>query len=126
MRKWMRERAKRRKGTENTSESTGKIGQTIDPSQPAPLVPSYDAGSTHSSRENTVEQDEPAISHREPTPAAPRRESSRAPRRESQPRRESNDRHARRPSNQNGEEESEGRMEVETQPDSPSAPSESG
>src|SRR3954469_8426213 len=108
MRKWMRERVKRRKGTENTSESTGKIGQTIDPSQPAPLVPSYDSGSTHSSRESTVEQDEPVISHREPASAPPRRETSRAPRREpqsrrespAQPRKESNDRQSRRPSNQ--------------------------
>src|SRR4051812_3360508 len=100
MRKWMRERAKRRKGTENTSESTGKIGQTIDPSQPAPLVPSYDAGSTHSSRDSSVEQDEPVISHREPASAPPRRESSRGSRRESQPRKESNDRQSRRSNNQ--------------------------
>lgn len=42
MRKWLRERAKRRKSSsENTAEATGKIGQTIDPSKPAPLVPSY-------------------------------------------------------------------------------------
>jgi predicted kinase len=42
MRKWMRERMKRRKkSSENLSESTGKIGQALDPSKPAPIVPSY-------------------------------------------------------------------------------------
>jgi predicted kinase len=44
MRKWMRERMKRRKkSSENLSESTGKIGQAIDPSLPAPIMPSYDS-----------------------------------------------------------------------------------
>src|SRR5881398_329906 len=93
MRKWMRERAKRRKGTENTSESTGKIGQTIDHSKPAPLVPSYDSGSTHAHRAETEEEVEA-----KPT------------------------RHARR----EREKEPDNRMEVETQPESPTAPSESG
>jgi predicted kinase len=42
MRKWMRERGKRRKKTsENLSEATGKVGQALDPTQPAPIVPSY-------------------------------------------------------------------------------------
>jgi predicted kinase len=42
MRKWMRERLKRRKkSSDNPSEQTGKIGQSIDPSQPAPIIPSY-------------------------------------------------------------------------------------
>src|SRR5688572_9135873 len=42
MRKWIRERAKRRKKpSENLSEATGKVGQALDPSQPAPIVPSY-------------------------------------------------------------------------------------
>src|SRR5438309_8649307 len=44
MRKWMRERMKRgKKPSENVSESTGKIGQAIDPLKPAPLMPSYDS-----------------------------------------------------------------------------------
>ena len=44
MRKWMQERIKRgKKPSENLSESTGKIGQAIDPMKPAPLMPSYDA-----------------------------------------------------------------------------------
>ena len=44
MRKWMRERMRRRKKpSENLSESTGKVGQAIDPTKPAPLIPSYEA-----------------------------------------------------------------------------------
>lgn len=44
MRKWMRERMRRRKKpSENLAESTGKVGQAIDPTKPAPLMPSYDA-----------------------------------------------------------------------------------
>ncbi|MCU1287293.1 MAG: putative kinase [Acidobacteriales bacterium] len=34
---------RRKKSSENTSESTGKIGQAIDPTMPAPLRPSYDS-----------------------------------------------------------------------------------
>jgi predicted kinase len=42
MRKWMRERMRRRKkSSENVSESTGKVGQALDPTKPAPIVPSY-------------------------------------------------------------------------------------
>src|SRR5579872_5701317 len=46
MRKWMRERMKRRstKKAPNETESTGKVGQELpqlDPSQPAPLQPAY-------------------------------------------------------------------------------------
>jgi len=48
MRNWMRERMKRRaKKQPNESESTGKVGQELpemDPTQPAPLRPSYEAG----------------------------------------------------------------------------------
>jgi predicted kinase len=48
MRNWMRERMKRRaKKQPNESESTGKVGQELpelDPAQPAPLRPSYEAG----------------------------------------------------------------------------------
>src|SRR5437762_2897107 len=50
MRNWMRERMKRRaKKQPNESESTGKVGQELpqlDPSQPAPIQPSYETG-TH-------------------------------------------------------------------------------
>jgi predicted kinase len=42
MRQWMRERMRRRgKRGPNDSESTGKIGQEIPPDQPAPLQPAY-------------------------------------------------------------------------------------
>ena len=65
MRKWMRERMKRRKKpSENLSESTGKIGQAIDPMKPAPLMPSYDSRATAST--------EPAEAPPEPRPNPPR------------------------------------------------------
>ena len=44
MREWMREKMRRRsKRGPNDSESTGKIGQEIPANQPAPLRPSYEA-----------------------------------------------------------------------------------
>src|ERR1043165_5296120 len=102
MRKWMRERAKRRKGTENTSESTGKIGQSIDPSNPAPLVPSYDSDDAPTAfsepKKGRDEEDEP---HR-------------------------GRKHESRTESRNEKSEPEGRIEAEPQPDSPSAPAESG
>ncbi len=42
MRKWMRERLSRRKKKAPDTEQTGRIGQEIDRSKPAPLVPSYE------------------------------------------------------------------------------------
>jgi predicted kinase len=122
MRKWIRDRAKRRKPTENTSESTGKIGQQIDPSKPAPLMPSYDA--------------EPAAEDEQPEPEeAPRQQS---PERQEAPRRQPHERPAtsgrrgrgqrqsREVEEKRDEPQAEGRMEVETQPDSPSTPSDVG
>ena len=45
MREWMREKMRRRsKRAPNESEATGKIGQEIPANQPAPLRPSYEAG----------------------------------------------------------------------------------
>lgn len=59
MRKWMRERMRRRKKpSENLSESTGKIGQAIDPTKPAPLMPSYEALPEKGSRARKAEEDE--------------------------------------------------------------------
>jgi predicted kinase len=85
MRKWMRERMRRRKksSTDNTSESTGKVGQTLDPSKPAPIVPSYldDASEAEPSADDT-----PEVAHETPADT------------------------------------SSARMEIETQPDSPTAP----
>src|SRR5438270_11412635 len=72
MRKWMRERGKRRKGTENTSESPGKIGQTIDHSKPAPLMPSYDPAPSDQSADDDEPQE--AIA---PPPARARRPETR-------------------------------------------------
>ncbi|HUS18458.1 MAG TPA: ATP-binding protein [Terriglobales bacterium] len=86
MRKWMRERMRRRKKpSENLSESTGKIGQAIDPSKPAPLMPSYEArpGTSPLGQEPDEEEDEAAEAFGN---------------------------------------EGEGKIEVETQPESPSAP----
>ena len=104
MRKWMRERAKRRKPSENTSESTGKIGQAIDHTKPAPLVPSYDSGLTHAHRERGEDA---------PEPRGERHSESRS---EHRPSRSS----SRDTANDDR------RVVVETQPDSPTTPSESG
>jgi predicted kinase len=90
MRKWMRERMKRRKkSSENLSESTGKIGQALDPSKPAPIVPSYGL--------NDEDDVEPSADEAANAPIA-----TPAPAR-----------HRREPP---------GRIEVETQPESPTAP----
>jgi predicted kinase len=119
MRKWMRERAKRRKpASENTAESTGKIGQTIDPSQPAPLMPTYDSGDI-GTRNDNVEGGEAAEGD------FPQQ---RPPERERRPRQEhaSQGRGSRNQSARRNQESSpnEGKLEIETQPDSPSAPPE--
>lgn len=86
MRKWMRERMRRRKKpSENLSESTGKVGQAIDPSKPAPLMPSYEPLGGSPRRAQAAEDEEDAA--------------------------ESSFGNA-----------SEGRVEVETQPESPNTP----
>jgi predicted kinase len=88
MRNWMRERMRRRKKSpENISESTGKVGQPIDHSKPAPLVPSYDFGKSA----------EPEETESEPSAAPAPQERRQHPRTEQ-------------------------RMEIETQPESPTAP----
>lgn len=86
MRKWMRERMRRRKKpSENLSESTGKVGQAIDPTKPAPLMPSYEAvPETNRARAAEVEEEDEAAS--------------------------------------SFGDASEGKVEVETQPESPNAP----
>ena len=51
MREWMREKMRRRsKRGPNDSESTGKIGQEIPANQPAPLRPSYEAAPVEQSK----------------------------------------------------------------------------
>lgn len=90
-------RRRSRRGGANNSESTGKIGQEIPQNQPRPLVPSY--------------LDAPAQQHR--APDAPQRQE----RAQSQPRQ-----HAQRPKPEWNEPAGSGRLEVETQPESPSVP----
>jgi predicted kinase len=91
----MRRRSKR--GV-NNSESTGKIGQEIPQNQPRPLVPSY------------IDEPPPKVqaatggTHRQERPPMPPRQSQRAARPEWNEPAES------------------GRLEMETQPESPSVP----
>jgi predicted kinase len=96
MRKWMRERMRRRKKptSENLSESTGKVGQPIDHSKPAPLVPSYDFGSAEGSPDEGESESEEPETSLDALPAEERR---------SHPREKQ-------------------RVEIETQPESPTAP----
>src|SRR5580704_13716342 len=118
----MRRRPRR---TANNSESTGKIGQELPQNQPRPLVPLYPdetlPGESRSTRPPVAPQ-EPraprapaAVSEaRTPRPAATPHE-PRAPRQPSQPKRPA-------PPEWN-EPAGSGRLEMETQPESPSVPS---
>jgi predicted kinase len=87
MRKWMRERMRRRKksSSDNPSESTGKVGQTIDRSKPAPIIPSY-IDDEPEREEESSDDAVPAVAHETPSDT------------------------------------SDARMQIETQPDSPTAP----
>ena len=89
----MRRRSRR---TPNISESTGKIGQEIPPNQPRPLVPLY--------------PDDPSAAAQPRQPEATRRVAERSSRQESPA------------SPQWNEPAGSGRLEVETQPESPSLP----
>jgi predicted kinase len=112
----MRRRSKR--GV-NNSESTGKIGQELPQNQPRPLVPSY--------LDEAVPQIQAASSgtqRQERAPAPQRSMREQRPAREQQPQR------AQRPEQRPVREQrpmwnepaGSGRLEVETQPESPSAP----
>jgi predicted kinase len=90
----MRRRSRR---APNTSESTGKIGQEVPQNQPAPLVPNYPYEAPAAGKQPT--QQPPS-----PRPAAPRPQ-----RQHAQPRPDWN------------EQAGSGRLEVETQPEMPSA-----
>jgi predicted kinase len=114
MREWMREKMRRRsKRGPNDSESTGKIGQEIPANQPAPLRPSYEAAPAEKSKAETDSQTpEPEIQE----PEAP------AMVVEIQP---SSDIAAAVPAELAetiGTDTGEGKLVVETQPDSPSIP----
>ncbi len=108
----MRRRTKREP---NQSESTGKIGHQLPANQPKPLVPTYG-------------DDLPVRRAPEPPPAPkpvpaprnePRSESRPEPRQASRARSQASDR--RRPQ-YSPEDRDSGRLEVETQPDSPGMP----
>jgi predicted kinase len=107
---------RRSKHAPNLSESTGKIGQELPSNQPAPLVPSY------LDEPRTPSQPPPV----EPRPAEPARRSP-EPRTPLQERAPKPDRLAREPARREpspawGEPPGSGRLEVETQPETPSVP----
>ncbi len=100
MREWMREKMRRRsKRGPNDSEATGKIGQEIPVNQPAPLRPSYEAApvDTDSAHpEPATETESAAVPPADKLPP----ETAAAVGTPAEP----------------------GRLEVETQPESPSTP----
>ena len=105
----MRRRSRR---SANNSESTGKIGQELPQNQPRPLVPLYPdetlPGESRASRPQA-----PGAEPRAPRQPAPPQE-ARQPRVQSQPKRPA-------PPEWN-EPAGSGRLEMETQPESPSVP----
>src|ERR1700756_327362 len=109
----------------NNSESTGKIGQELPSNQPRPLVPLYPddslPGESRTARPAAV-----ASETRPPRPQAVPQE-IRPPRPQSQPRRpapvERSARQDRAARPEWNEPAGSGRLEMETQPDMPSAPS---
>jgi predicted kinase len=99
----MRRRSKR---GPNTSESTGKIGQELPPNQPAPLVPYYpDEPGVPAKQSSSRPDARPPANRPAHQPSEPRQ-----PRQEQKPRPEWN------------EPPGSGRLEVETQPEMPVAP----
>jgi predicted kinase len=96
----------------NNSESTGKIGQELPQNQPRPLVPLY-PDETLPGESRTARPSAPAAEPRAPRPPATPQE-ARPPRAQSQPKRP-------RPPEWN-EPAGSGRLEMETQPESPSVP----
>ena len=139
MRKWMRERMKRRsKKTQNEAESTGKVGQELpqlDPSQPAPLQPTYYDESSKEGSGEEIEGHDPLAAEPgdvadqaavEPLsqPYEPGRGGYRAGRNQAEALREAQreargeESHAEPPS----VEREQGRLEVQMQPESPTAP----
>ncbi|MFP5207643.1 MAG: AAA family ATPase, partial [Acidobacteriota bacterium] len=101
---------RRSKRAPNLSESTGKIGQELPSNQPAPLVPHYpdDTPAPRAAR--------PHLPHAQPAPPQPAQ--AQRPQREPRPPRQ----HEARPDW--GAQAGTGRLEVETQPETPAAPPE--
>jgi predicted kinase len=104
MRKWMRDRIRRKKA-QATSESTGRIGQPKDPGAAEALQPAYDTGQPPPPREFERPSREPQRPPREP---------QRPPREPQRP--------AREPQRSAREDRASERMQMETQPESPSQP----
>jgi predicted kinase len=102
----MRRRSKR---APNTSESTGKIGQEIPSNQPAPLVPLYTDDAP--ARQTHAHPSHPRPQH-DPRPAQSQRPASKP-----QP---SKPQFSAKP--EWGEQAGSGRLEIETQPEMPTAP----
>ena len=98
----MRRRSKR---GPNTSESTGKIGQELPPNQPAPLVPYY--------------PDEPGAAPQPSSKPDARPQANRAPQHHGEPRPSKQEQ---KPRPEWNEPPGSGRLEVETQPETPVAP----
>jgi predicted kinase len=117
----MRRRSRR---SPNTSESTGKIGQELPSNQPAPLVPFYPDDAPNETRAESRAQS-PAVAAPPPRPARPP-EPPRLPARDAA--REQAREHNRRPAEHRhpapvwNEPADSGRLELETQPELPSAP----
>jgi len=104
MREWMREKMRRRsKRGPNDSEATGKIGQEIPVNQPAPLRPSYEAAPTEApSAPGTISNNQEPETSSSSLPLSPEAAAAFGA-----------------PANISGQP---GRLEVETQPESPSTP----
>lgn len=101
-------RRRSRRGV-NNSESTGKIGQEIPQNQPRPLVPSYldeSLPQVQAAGSGNQRQDRPPVPAREPREQRQQREPQRAPRQLENA--------------EWNEPAGSGRLELETQPESPS------
>ena len=112
MRNWMRDRFMRRRSKRgpNNSESTGKIGQELPQDQPAPLQPSYPG--PHLGPHPTQTAVEPQAAHETEHSAAPAASSHAEPARE----------RTRRNSPPSEVKPGEGKLVVETQPESLATP----
>src|ERR1700677_1300653 len=103
MRLWMRGQMRRRgKRGVNDSESTGKIGQEIPADQPTPLQPMYPEDKRRRESEEAAAGDLIVNAEPEPMEVAPPAAEVPAPEPEAAP--------------------AEGKLVVETQPESPSIP----
>ena len=106
MREWMREKMRRRsKRGPNNSEATGKIGQEIPVNQPAPLRPSYEAAPAETSAVSAASDNPEPVNQEPETFSSPLPLSPEAAAEFGAPAAQQT-----------------GRLEVETQPESPSVP----